>query len=135
MLKCTYTETGLYIEHLAQSWEEWIALRVILSVRAGQPLSVEQGSASFLLPTVLVDLPTLETVLQEDTSDPAHVSICDADYCEVNLQGTWVTSKPWGEEGVFVAHLPPAHEALIFELWQKNLHYTVRCARIKPEIG
>jgi hypothetical protein len=134
MLKCTYTETGLHIEHLAQSWDEWIALRVILSVRAGQPLSVEQGSASLLLPTALVDLRALETALQEDTAEPAHVSMCDADYGEVTLQGTWITSKPGEEEGVFVAHLTPIHEALIFELWQKNLHYTVLCARIKPEI-
>lgn len=134
MLKCTYTETGLHIEHLAQSWEEWIALRVILSVRAGQPLSVEQGSASLLLPTTLIDLRALETALQEDTSEPARVSICDADYCEINLQGTWITSQPAAEEGVFVAHLTPVQEALIFELWQKNLHYTVLYARLKPEI-
>ncbi|HEY9623919.1 MAG TPA: alr0857 family protein [Crinalium sp.] len=118
MLKFTYTETGLSLEYLTQPWEEWIALRVILSVRAGQPLLVERGSASLLFPMEWVDRRSLEASLQQEPSETVHISVCDADSFEVSLQGTWITSQPDEPEGVFIATLSPDNEGLLFDLWQ-----------------
>jgi hypothetical protein len=127
MLKCTYTETDMFLELLEQSLEVWIAQRILLSVRIGQSLFIEQSTASLLLPAhlsdYLLDKWILESTLQQDNLEFIHQSTCDADYFEVTLQGNWVASQPYAEEGVFIVHLSPHHEVLIFELWQKTQDY------------
>jgi hypothetical protein len=116
MLKFTYSETSLYLEHLTQNLEEWMSLRVVLSLRAGQRLVVEQCTASLLLPADLVDLHLLKTAAQSGTLT---VFPCDADYVEVSLHGTWVSSQSGETEGVFVAALGDRIEKILFALWQE----------------
>lgn len=123
MLKFTYTETGLYLEHLPQALEDWLAQRVVLSLRVGQRLLIEHGTASFLLPVHLSEQASgwrcLQAAAQQEQGAIA-LSPSDADYMEVSLHGTWMTSTPADAEGVFVASLQPRTELILFKLWQRS---------------
>lgn len=118
MLKLTYTEHGFYLEHLAQSLEEWVTARVILAVRAGSRLCVEPSTASFLLPADMPQLRHLER--QQEGEDAIALCVCDADYIEVSLQGTWMTSDSEGEAGIFVTSMSYAVEFFLLKLWEES---------------
>lgn len=116
MLKVTYTESGLHLEHLNESLEEWITLRVVLALRTGQRLVFETTTASILLPANLVNSSPLRTIARHDD---AIISLtwCDAEQIEICIQGTWVTSSSDEAEGVFVAVLNPKLEQMLCQLW------------------
>ncbi|MBD1870831.1 hypothetical protein H6F95_26735 [Cyanobacteria bacterium FACHB-471] len=124
MLKFTYTETGLHLEHLPQSVEDWMTLRVILSLRTGQRLIVERGTAAFLLPANLIGLRSLESAIQQETHGAVTLTHVDAEYIEVSLHGTWVCSSPDDAEGVFVASVGDRTEWLVFKLWRESQNRT-----------
>lgn len=124
MLKLTYTENGFYLERLAQPLEEWVTARVILALRAGTRLHVEPSTASFLLPTDIPQVRHLER--QQEGEDAIALSICDAEYIEVSLQGTWMTSDSDGAEGVFVTSLSYSIEFFLIKLWEESQART-RC--------
>ena len=124
MLKLTYTENGFYLEHLAQPLEEWIMARVILALRAGTSFCVEPSTASFLLPSNLPQLHHLER--KREGEDAIALSVCDAEYIEVSLQGTWMTSDAEGSEGIFVTSMSYGVEFFLFKLWQESQTRT-RC--------
>lgn len=124
MLKLTYTENGFYMERLAQSLEDWVTARVILALRAGTNLCVESSTASFLLPADMPQLRHLER--QQEGEDAIALTICDADYIEVSLQGTWMTSDIDGGEGVFVTSMNYAIEFFLSKLWEESQTRT-RC--------
>ena len=117
MLKLTYTENGFYLELLAQPLEEWVTARVMLALRTGTSLCVEPSNASFLLPADLPELQALER--QGQTEDAMALCLCDADYVEVSLQGTWLSSDADAEEGIFVTVMSYAVEFFLFKLWQE----------------
>ena len=132
MLKLTYTENGFYLERLSNSLEEWVATRVTLSLRAGASLWVEPSTAAFLLPRDMPQLAELEKAVRQQEVEGITLSICDTDYMEVSLKGTWMTSNPDGEEGVFVVSLcdsscsgDSAHrmEFFLWKLWQESQSY------------
>ncbi len=114
MLKVTYLESGLYLEYLQETVEDWLSLRVILALRIGQRLIVERTTASLLLPVALVKRSALESIARREES--ALLSQVDDQYMEVTLSGTWLHSSE--EEGVFVATLHPSIEHLVFQLWK-----------------
>ena len=146
MLKLIYTENSFYLERLAQSLEEWVTTRTLVSLRAGASFYIEPSTASFLLPADLPHLRELEVFVQQDTTDaiaesgaeafghafakgdaartrtPIALSICDAQYVEVSLQGTWLTSDPEDEEGIFVTAMNYAVEFFLYQLWQEANH-------------
>ena len=118
MLKLTYTENGFYMERLAQPIEDWVTARVILALRAGTNLCVESSTASFLLP---VDMPQLRHLeRQQEGEEAIALTICDAEYVEVSLKGTWMTSDVDGAEGVFVTSLSYAVEFFLIKLWEES---------------
>ena len=118
MLKLTYTENGFYLERLAQPLEEWVTARVILALRAGTNLCVEPSTASFLLPANIPQLRHLER--HQEGEDAIALSLCDAEYIEVSLKGTWMTSDIDGAEGVFVTSLNYAVEFFLIKLWEES---------------
>jgi hypothetical protein len=118
MLKLTYTENGFYLERLAQPLEEWVTARVILALRAGTSLCVEPSTASFLLPADMPQLCHLER--HQEGEDAIALSVCDAEYVEVSLQGTWMTSETNGAEGVFVTSMNYAVEFFLIKLWEES---------------
>lgn len=123
MLKLTYTENGFYLERLAGSLEEWLTARVTLALRAASSIWVEPSTASFLLPADLPQLTDLEALVLRDETETIALSICDAEYVEVSLKGTWMTSDPSGEEGVFVVNLCDRTEFFLCKLWQESQAY------------
>ena len=119
MLKLTYTENSFCLEHLTGSVEEWVTSRVILVMRVGANLCVQPSTASFLLPADLLHLADLQAVIEQEQSDKLELSVCDAEYVEVNLRGTWLVSEPESEEGVFVTAMSYNLEFFLLRLWQE----------------
>jgi hypothetical protein len=124
MLKLTYTENGFSLERLSQSLEEWVTTRVILALRAASSLCAEPSTASFLLPSDLPHLNHLERMREGE--DAIAISVCDAEYIEVSLQGTWMTSDSDGETGIFVTSMSYAVEFFLLKLWEESQTRT-RC--------
>jgi hypothetical protein len=118
MLKLTYTENGFSLERLAQPLEAWITARVLLALRSGMSVCVEPSTASFLLPSDLPCLDELEGAARTDESESIQIAVCDGDYIEVTLQGTWLASEPDSEEGIFVAVMSERTEFVLSKLWQ-----------------
>ncbi|MFW6358835.1 MAG: alr0857 family protein [Chroococcales cyanobacterium] len=119
MLKLTYTENNFSIEQLSQPLEAWVTTRVTLALRAGTPLTVEPTTASFLLPIDLPYLGDLEVAISQENNALIGLDLCDEDYVEVSLEGTWITSNPETEEGIFVTTMPDAVEFFLVKLWQE----------------
>jgi hypothetical protein len=119
MLKLTYTEDVFYIECINQSLEDWIQSRLTLALRVGQSFCVEPKAASFLLP---VDLPGVEKLKMEtkfNDSEIINICRCDAEYLEVTLQGSWVSSGGEEATGVLVSRLCDRIEVFLYKLWQE----------------
>ncbi|MEC4983479.1 MAG: hypothetical protein SAJ37_12750 [Oscillatoria sp. PMC 1068.18] len=117
MLKLTYTENGFNMERLAQPLEDWVTTRVILALRAGNSVTVEPSTASFLLPADLPHLSELDAIAWEENLETLEFSICDAEYLEVTLQGTWIAHDPRSEEGILVAAMSDRAEFFLYKLW------------------
>ncbi len=120
MLKFTYTETGFYMERLAQSLEEWVTARVILALRVGYNICVEPSSAAFLLRADLPGLSHLESQASRDGLDSVVVSVCDHEYVEISLCGTWIGPNSESAEGIFVTTMSDRTEFFILKLWQES---------------
>ena len=124
MLKLTYTEKSFYLECLTQSLAQWVQGRVILALRVGQRLCVEPSTASFLLP---VDLPGVEALRAEvlkaeikgDDKEIIALSVCDAEYIEVTLRGSWISNGSEDAEGVFITAISERTEFFVHKLWQE----------------
>lgn len=123
MLKITYTETGLHLEQVAQSVEEWVTLRVMVSLRTGHPLLLERCTASLLLPTVLVERYQLVQLSQQEHAGVIEFCVGDAEFTEVNLRGTWISAEIGAVEGVFVTMVAHRAEFLLLKLWQESQLY------------
>ena len=119
MLKLTYTENGFNLERLAQSLEDWVTARVILSLRAGWHICVEPSTASFLLPSDLPGIDQLEIEAWREDAEIIALCGCDAEYVEVSLRGSWVSAGTDQDEGVFVVAMSDRAEFFLFKLWQE----------------
>lgn len=119
MLKLTYVENGFKMELLSQSLEDWVTVRVLLALRSATPLCVEPSTASFLLPADLPYLSNLNALARQEDSDVLEMAVCDEDYVEVSLYGTWLSSDPKSDEGVFVTAMSDRVEFFLFKVWQE----------------
>ncbi|MFQ4136873.1 alr0857 family protein [Nodosilinea sp. PGN35] len=112
MLKLTYSDTDLSIEHLDLTVEAMVTQRSLVALRAGLPLVVQPGYGAFALPA---DLAT-------DLGDSGlEITPCDYDWLEVTLRGTWLTDCATSAEGILVVELGCALERQIAVLWQRSL--------------
>lgn len=119
MLKLTYTETGFHLECINQSIEDWIQTRVLLSLRAGQSLCVEPSTASFLLPIDLPGVEVLKAQTKHSDKEIITVCVCDAEYLEVTLRGSWMSSSCDEATGIFVTTISDRIEFFLHKLWQE----------------
>lgn len=119
MLKLTYTETGFHLECLTQSLEDWAQARVILALRVGQSLCVEPSTASFLLPVNLPGIEVLKESIRRCDKEIIAVCVCDAEYLEVTLRGSWMSCGCDDATGVFVTALSDRIEFFLQKLWQE----------------
>jgi hypothetical protein len=117
MLKVTYTESGLHLECLEESLEDWITVRVLLALRTGHRLMLEASTASILFPVRSLDEAALEVVILQEDSGVVAMALCDADHIEICVAGTWVTSSS-EEEGIFIAQLQAHTQKILYRLWQ-----------------
>ncbi|WOB42233.1 hypothetical protein HNI00_02920 [Thermoleptolyngbya oregonensis NK1-22] len=120
MLKLTYTDADVYIEVLSAPIETAIAQRVTLALRCGETLHVTPNTASFLLAAHLPQLAQLQQLLKQHSGAIA-LAVADADWVEITLYGSWLSSSPYAHEGVFLIALPAAIERLIYQLWQASV--------------
>ncbi len=116
MLKFTYIENDLNIEHLTDSLEDWVMTRVRLALCSGTSLYIEPTSASFLLPKDLSHLSDLEMLL--DNCENIEVAIADCENLEVSINGTWVTSDTMSDEGIFLSQMSDWAELLLYKIWR-----------------
>ncbi len=118
MLKLTYTEFGLHLEHINTSIEILVAQRVVLAMRMGQPLHVEPSRASFLLPIVTPGLAALKKQLRADQNLAIAIEPVDDECVEVCLQGSWIAASADAHEGMFVVALSDHTEFCVYKLWK-----------------
>jgi hypothetical protein len=119
MLKLTYTEGSFYLECLTLSLEEWVAQRVILALRVGQPLHFEPSTASFLLPVDLPGVERLKAEVQRNDGEIIALSKSDAEYLEITLRGSWLSDGAEDAVGVFVTTMSERTEFFLHKLWQE----------------
>lgn len=125
MLKLNYTDIGLFIEQVIASLDAIAAQRVMLAVRVGEPLYLEPGQATFLLPVTSPGIEQLMSLLEANDSDTITLATVDDEYVEVSLKGTWMAESANAESGTFMAALAPESEQLIFQMWQVTQPQTV----------
>lgn len=119
MLKLIYTENCFYLEHLALSLEEWVEQRVILALRVGQLVDFEHSTGSFLLPVELPGVERLKAEVQQHDAKVMELSVCDAEYLEVTLQGSWLSDSSENAVGVFVTMMSDRTKFFLRKLWQE----------------
>jgi hypothetical protein len=120
MLKLTYTEFGLHLEHVNSPIETLVAQRVVLAMRIGQPLQVEPSRASFLLPIATPGLGNLEKLLRADQNLAIAIEPVDDECVEVCLQGSWIAASADAHEGMFVVELSEQTEFYVYKLWKAS---------------
>ena len=118
MLKITYTETGFYLEYLTESLETCVGKRTLVSLRAATSIYVQPYTASLMLNANLPYVKDLKTLAKDN--EIVDLSVCDDQYLEISLQGTWVSSQENSEEGVFVCELNQNTEFFLNRLWQES---------------
>ena len=117
MLKITYLEEEIYLEYLQESVEAWKASRVLVSLRAAASIYMETSTACLIFPA---SIPYLSCWSELETGANVEVTICDEEYIEVSLSGTWATMSEDSEEGVFVCDLNPGNEYFTYQLWKES---------------
>ena len=117
MLKITYLENEIYLEYLEESIEAWKANRILVNLRAGMSIFVEESTACLVIP---IDTPYLMGLAELAAKEKIEASPCDAEYLEVILPGTWVTSNEDSEEGIFVCNFSHSSESFLYRMWQES---------------
>ena len=117
MLKLTYSDADLLIEHLDLTVEAMVTQRSLVALRAGQPLMVQPGYGAFALPS---DLPGI-AALKAGSQGAIDIAPCDIDWLEVTLRGTWLADDAASAEGILVAELGLQLESQLVALWQRSL--------------
>lgn len=117
MLKLTYSEFGLRLEQIDSSLEQWVLQRTILALRINEPLCIQSGHASFLVPTLAI---TTDLDRERLIRLPDAVSVCcvDRDFYEVNISGVWLTKNSQTSEGILAAELGELAESSVRHLWE-----------------
>jgi hypothetical protein len=129
MLKLTYTERSFCLECIPQSLEEWVTQRVIFAMRVGQNLYIEPTTASFLLPVDMPGVEALKVEVKRDDREVIALCICDSEYLEVTLQGSWLTNGAEDGIGVFITTMSDRTEFFLHKLWQE----AQACASVMSE--
>ena len=118
MIKITYIENEILLEHLTKSTEVWKAERILMNLRAGISIYAESGVGSLIFP---VSLSCLESLAQLTETEIVYINPCDEEYVEISLLGTWIAQSEDSEEGIFACDLSYDNERLLYQLWQECL--------------
>jgi hypothetical protein len=118
MLKLTYAESGLELERLMASVETLVSQRTILALRLGQPMFVQPGWASFLIPVDAVSLQAFKQAVRGESAKTIDLCQVDDEYYEVSLRGTWIANSNEAHNGMFVAVMGDRTEGFVEQLWK-----------------
>lgn len=99
MLKITYSDVEPFIEGVAQSVEAVVAQRSLVALRSGQPLWIQASYGSFPLPA---QGPGASALAQAARRQGLAVTVCDADWLEITLSGTWIADSPTSDHGILL---------------------------------
>ena len=137
MLKLNYTDLGLHMEHVTASVDVIVAQYVLVAMRLGKSMHVEQSRASFLMPADSITLEKLQDVLHRgnDTTFGGEVAILPQEWCftiepvdhsfvEISMSGTWMSESLDGDVGIFLTSFDPHTEYLLHQLWQETQRQT-----------
>lgn len=128
MLKLNYTDLGLHMEHVTASVDVIVAQYVLVAMRLGKSMHVEQSRASFLMPADSMVLDQLQNVLRQDCNTPfvGDVAIAPVDhsFVEISMSGTWMSEALDGDVGIFLTSFDPHTEYLLHQLWQETQRQT-----------
>lgn len=116
MLKITYLEDEICLEHLQQPAEVWKADRILLNLRAAVSVYVESSVASLVLP---ID-PCLKDLVQLAEKELIDIILCDEEHLEVSLLGTWIAESKDSDRGIFICELSYDSEYCLYQLWQQS---------------
>ena len=119
MLKITYSDSDVVVEQLAIAVDVMVAQRSIVALRAGQSLVMQPSYGSFTVPTGLPGIDQL--TCHSQGCSQVEVALCDADWVEITLRGTWLADHPASDVGILVAELGNALEQQVADLWQHSL--------------
>ena len=78
---------------------------------------MEAGIACLIFPANISHLSRLPEL---EARGNVEITICDEEYIEVSLEGTWVSMSADSEEGVFVCDLNHRNEDFLYQLWQES---------------
>ena len=128
MLKLTYTDVGLDLERIvnpinnlaSNHVETLVAGRVVLAVRTGQPICVQPGRASFLVPVNSLNLKEYKATVQGESIRSIDLTSVDHQFYEISLRGTWVAGNHDAYEGMFLVSLSDRIELFIDRLWNST---------------
>ena len=115
MLKITYIEEEISVEQIQESVEAWKANRILVNLRASVSVYVESSVATLVLP---IDS-CLKDLVQLTEKELIDIILCDREYVEVSLLGTWIAEHKNSEQGIFVCELSSDSEHCLYQLWQK----------------
>ncbi|MEM9213079.1 MAG: alr0857 family protein [Cyanobacteria bacterium P01_F01_bin.150] len=128
MLKLNYTDLGLHMEHVTASVDVIVAQYVLVAMRLGKSMHVEQSRASFLMPADSITLTQLQDVLQHgcDTPFEGEVAIAPVDHAfvEISMSGTWMSEALDGDVGIFLTSFDLHTEYLLHQIWQETQRQT-----------
>jgi hypothetical protein len=124
MLKLTYTDVGLNLERITSSndhlVEQFVTQRAVLAVRTGQPICIQPGRASFLVPVHSVNLKEFKATVQGETMRSIDLTSVDHEFYEISLRGTWIAGNHEAYEGMFLTSLNDRIELFIDRLWNST---------------
>jgi hypothetical protein len=121
MLKIIHTEDNFQVEILPQPLEEWLGSRVLLSVRAKNPIFIEPITRSF---PVKLNPYLLTTLEQNIKNDKVKLEKCDPEFVDIVIEGSWVSFSPHSELGIFVTTLNEKVECILHQLWLQTQSFT-----------
>ena len=129
MLKLNYTDLGLHMEYITASLDVVVAQYVLIAMRLGKPIHVEQSRASFLIPAESPILDRLHKVLRQGadyhlSAGEVAIAPVDASFVEVSVGGTWISESLDSDVGIFLASFGPQTEFLLHQLWQETQRQT-----------
>jgi hypothetical protein len=118
MLKITYSDVEPFIEGVAQAVEAVVAQRSLVALRSGQPLWIQASHGSLPFPA---RGPGVNALVQAARRQGLAVTVCDADWLEITLPGTWIADSPTSDHGILlVTGLEDALERQLLSLGQRR---------------
>jgi hypothetical protein len=117
MLKLTYTDVGLNLERVNASVETVVKRRTILALRLGQPIFVQPGRASFLVPIDGLNLRQFKVMVKDTPAKAIELCQVDHDCYEMTLRGTWIANSNEAHEGMFIAAMGEVMEQYVEQVW------------------